>query len=57
MFRPLLLVPVTNGSHGVKSNCFPQSMLKTFENRDDCILPPYYDDVIITLALSYECNH
>lgn len=34
---------------GVKSasNCFQQSMLKTFENRNDCILPPYYDDVII----------
>ena len=31
-------------------------MLKTFENRDDCILPPYHDDDIITLALLWHCR-
>ena len=34
---------------GVKtaSSCFQQGMLETFNNHETCILPPYYDDVII----------
>ena len=34
---------------GIKtaSSCFQQSMTKTFNTHEDCILPPFYDDVTI----------
>ena len=34
---------------GIKtaSSCFQHAMMKTFQNRENCILPPFYDDIII----------